>query len=127
MSQEHEDIKECTYPWYFYLGFTFLMMFRMEKQFIHFSTKCLIFITKCLIVFLNDGIKWIQWWSRLILLLLSYYVGRFFFSPFYFNLPIIFDFEFMTFGCATERIPYLKTLDCRNCVFSEVINISGDS
>ena len=125
MSQEHEDIK-CTYPWYFYFGFVFLMMFRMAKYFLHFSTKFLISITKFLVVFLHDGFQWILWWSRLMFLLLLYYAG-WLSSPLYFNLFFIFDVELMTVGHKRGRRPFLRTLDCRNCVFTEVINISGDS
>ena len=96
MSQEHEDIK-CTYPWYFYFGFVFLMMLRMAKYFLHFSTKFLISITKFLVVFLHDGFQWILWWSRLMFLLLLYYAG-WLFSPLYFNLFFIFDVKLMTVG-----------------------------
>ena len=127
MNQEYEDIKESTYPWYFYLVFIFLMMFQMAKHFLHFSTQCSIFITNFAITFLHGGFLWIQWWSRLMFLLLLYYVGSFFFSPLYFNFLIIFDVEFMTAERVRGRRPSLNTLDCRNCVFSEVINISGDS
>ena len=45
---------------------------------------------------------------------------------FYFNLLIIFDVKFMTVGHARGRRPSLRTLDCCNCIFSEVINISGN-
>ena len=99
----------------------------MAKQFLHFFTKCLIFITRFVILSLHDVFFWIQWWSRLMFLLLLYYAGLFFFSPLYFNFLFIFDVEFMTVGHTRGKRPVIHALDCRNCVFSEAINISGDS
>ena len=87
----------------------------------------MIFITRFMVLFLHDGFLWIQWWSRLMFLLLLYYAGLFFFSPLYFNFLFIFDVEFMTVGQIRGQRPAIHALDYRNYVFSEVINISGDS
>ena len=63
----------------------------------------------------------------MISLLLFYYAGWFFFSPLYFYFLFIFNVKFTTIGHVRGKRPFLCTLNDLNYIFSEVVNISGNS